>query len=135
MIVLPPNPIPAADAWEQAYKESVVQSLSDQSRFLLETVGPRVTAAALGLRDARQVRRWSDEGGEPREQVVSARLPVLFRITFALAAVYGGAAAALFLRSANPQLDDEAPLLVLRASEGDEGHRAVLAAARAFLEG
>jgi hypothetical protein len=56
-------------------------------------------------------------------------------MTYALASVYGPSAAALFLRSANPQLDDESPLMVLRESDPDVVQGRLLAATRAFLEG
>jgi hypothetical protein len=39
------------------------------------------------------------------------------------------------LRSSNPQLDDEAPLVVLATQPVDDAEQAMLAAARAFLEG
>jgi len=45
------------------------------------------------------------------------------------------AVATAFLRSANPQLDDTSPLLLLRAGDPDEVQKPLLAATRAFLEG
>jgi hypothetical protein len=76
----------------------------------------------------------------PREYVAEQRLLTLFRVVYEITAVYGSATATSFLRSSNPQLDDEAPLLLLRADTPDEAgaleqHRRVLGAARAFLEG
>lgn len=128
------------DAEEAAYKESTRQAPAALTRYLLETIGPRVTAASLGLADARQLRRWSTDEAHPRQQVREDRLRVLFRVVHEISAVFGPATAATFMRSSNPQLDDSAPLLVLRAGGADpdeayEGQRKVLAAARAFLEG
>jgi hypothetical protein len=126
----------AEDAWARAYKEAVTRPAWEQAEWLLETIGPRFTAAAVGVKDARTVKRWRDERVEPRDQLEHARLELLYRITYAIVAVYGaGSVAAGFLRSANPQLDDEAPLVVLATGDPKETQRPILAGTRAFLEG
>lgn len=124
-----------ADAWEVAYKESVVTPAWEQARHLIGSVGVRYTTAGLGLKDARTVRNWVERQGEPREHDVVGRLAVLFRVVRAIESIYSQTVAAAFLRSSNPQLDDEAPLVVLATQPVDEAEQAVLAAARAFLEG
>lgn len=136
--VQPGSAVPQ-EAEERAYKLSLQADPAVMTRFLLESVGPRVTAACLGMADARQLRRWGSGLNQPRQSVLEDRLRVLFRVTHEITAVYGAATAAAFLRSANPQLDDNAPLLVLRTDGDDdtvrESLRQVIAAARAFLEG
>ena len=133
-----PTPHEAEDA---AFKLSAQLPTAELTRYLLETVGPRVTAASLGLADARMLRRWATTpNAEPRDQFMDVKLRALYRVVHAITAVFGAATAAGFLRSSNPQLDDDAPLLVLRAEAADEDAvqdqaRRVLAAARAFLEG
>lgn len=128
--------VTADDAWEQAYKEALTAPAWDQVRWLLDVIGPRFTAAGVGVTDARTVRRWRDERTEPRDHTEHARLQLLFRIAYAITLVYGtGSVTTSFLRSANPQLDDEAPLVVLARSDPDESQRPLLAATRAFLEG
>ena len=123
-------------AWEGAHKAAVREPAQVKAVLLLETVGPRITAAALGLADARQVKRWAADGTvEPREHAVAVRLDALFWIVRAISAVYTPAVAARFLRSANPQLDDEAPLVALREADDERSVNRVLAATRAFLEG
>ncbi len=122
-------------AWETAHKESVTTPSQAKARYLLKTVGPRIAAASLGLSDARRLKRWAKDGDEPRELVVAQRLDALFWIVRAIDAVYSVAVAARFLRSSNPQLADDAPLVVLAgAADGDDIRRA-LTATRAFLEG
>lgn len=82
------------------------------------------------------MRRWSTGGSEPRDYAEAHRLDVLFRIAYAITLVYGRASvAASFLRSANPQLDDQAPLVVLATSDPLKVEPRLLAATRAFLEG
>jgi hypothetical protein len=124
-----------ADAWEAAYKESVVESSWEQARHLIGSVGVRYTTAALGLRDARTVRNWVERQAAPREHDVVSRLAVLFRAVRAIESIYSPAVAAAFLRSSNPQLDDEAPSVVLATQPVGKAEQAVLLAARAFLEG
>lgn len=128
--------VPAEEAWERAYKESATTSAWHQVEWLLNAIGPRFTAAGVGVRDARTVRRWRDERVEPRDHEEQGRLQLLFRITYAITLVYGRASVATsFLRSANPQLDDEAPLVLLSGQPVDVVQRRLLAATRAFLEG
>lgn len=124
------------EAWEQAYKESVTTDIQHQAQWLLETVGPRFATAGVGIRDARTFKRWAEGLTEPRDHVEDARLRLLFRISYAITRTYGRPSVATsFLRSANPQLEDEAPLLVLRQSDPDDAQQRLLAATRAFLEG
>jgi hypothetical protein len=124
-----------ADAWEAAYKESVVTQPWEQARHLIGSVGVRYTTAALGLKDARTVRNWVERQAEPREHDVVSRLAVVFRAVRAIESIYSPAVAGAFLRSSNPQLDDEAPLVVLATQPVGTAEQAVLVAARAFLEG
>ena len=124
------------DAWDLAYKEAATSPAWHQADWLLDQIGPRFTAAGVGVRDARTVSRWRDEQTEPRDHEEQARLQLLFRIAYAVTLVYGRASVATsFLRSANPQLDDEAPLLVMANQPVDDVQRRLLAATRAFLEG
>jgi hypothetical protein len=131
----PQAPATADDAWDRAYKASVTTTPAEQARWLLEHLGARFAAAGIGVSDARTIRRWRDDGVEPRDHAEAGRLRLLYRIGQAIHPVYGDQVAASFLRSANPQLDDEAPLVVMATSDPDEAQKLVLAAVRAFLEG
>lgn len=124
-----------AKVWEDAHKDSVTQPVAAKASYLLETIGPRIAAAAVGLADARQLKRWATKELEPRDQNVAIRLDALYWVVRAIVGCYSPAVAARFLRSSNPQLDDEAPLVVLGAAEDREAIRRVLTSTRAFLEG
>jgi hypothetical protein len=87
------------------------------------------------LQDARTVRKWRDDKVSPREHDAATKLTILYRLTRSIAQVYSPAVAMAFLRSANPQLDDSSPLLLLRDGDPDLVQKPLLAAARAFLEG
>jgi len=127
--------MPVEEAWDRAHKDTVNDPAPQKARYLLESIGPRIASAALGLADARQLKRWSAEAAEPREHAVELRLDALYWIVRAIAPNYSAAVAARFLRSANPQLGDEAPLVVLARADTEQSVGRVLAAARAFLEG
>jgi hypothetical protein len=132
-----PTAIDFTGIWEAAHKASVTTPEPEKAAYLLETIGPRIAAAALGMSDARPVKAWargSDTGG-PREAMVTKRLEVLYRITRAISDAYTPGVASRFLRSANPQLDDNAPLLALAEAKSDKDLREVLVATRALLEG
>lgn len=134
----PESQLDASEAIEQAFKVSITEPLPAKVTFLLETVGPRITAAGLGLSDARMLTRWA--GGErPRRADMGHRVEILFEIAYAVTVVYGGAAAASFLRASQPTLDDASPLMLLRGASDDERlaavHGQLRAATRAFLEG
>lgn len=60
--------------WEDAHKASVTEPAHVKAAFLLSVIGPRIAAAALGLSDARQLRRWAAGETEPREHQVAVRL-------------------------------------------------------------
>lgn len=123
------------DAWEAAYKDALVLPSWEQAGYLLDTIGPRFTTAAVGLQDARTVRRWREATMAPREHDVAGRLAILYRLTRVIADVYSPDVAMAFLRSSNPQLDDDSPLMVLREGDPEETQKPLLAAVRAFLEG
>jgi hypothetical protein len=123
------------DAEDLAFKESLKSNVKEQTEFLLANVGPRVTAAALGLSDARPLKQWVTGMTGPKTASVAERLRITFRIVYAITGAYSGATAAAFLRSANPQLDDRSPLTLLREQPTEEAERELLATTRAFLEG
>lgn len=90
--------------------------------------------AALGLADAHPLYRWRRGMIPPKERAVEDRLWILHRVAHMLDQAYGSRVASAFLRSSNPQLDDEAPLVV-PADGGPGGGRGQPRHPRPFLEG
>lgn len=123
----------AADIEEQAYKASLTDSPQTMTRYLIEAIGARSLAVALGMADARQLYQWRDGKVEPRQAQTLDRLRALYRATRMVADAYGANAASVFVRSSNPQLSDRTVLSVL-ADDGNPEAK-VVAAARALLEG
>ncbi|MDQ3660941.1 MAG: hypothetical protein M3454_07795 [Actinomycetota bacterium] len=119
---------------EAAYKDSARLGPQQITGYLLEHVGQRITAVATGVADARPVRSWRDGTATPQEEH-DWKLRVLYRVVRPIHEIYGAQTARAFLRSSNPQLGDESPLLVIADMPQKDGEPAVLAATRAFLEG
>ena len=135
MIDVSEGKLPADEAEEAAYKASLHADVTEQTEFLLSHVGSRLTAAALGLKDARPLRSWLTGESGPKSAAVAERLRILFRVAYAITGVYGGRTASAFIRSANPQLDNESPLVLLRADDPASVEGKLLSATRAFVEG
>lgn len=131
----PRTPPDVVDIEERAYKAALTTSIPELVRYVTDQVGARIAAAALGLADARPLRGWANGQTQPKEQAVEDRLRTLYRVVRAITETYGGAAAAAFLRGSNPQLNDEAPLVLLAERPPAEGTRLVAGALRAFLGG
>jgi DNA segregation ATPase FtsK/SpoIIIE-like protein len=124
----------AAEADQQAHRLTATTPFGEQARWLLDTIGPRFTAASLGIKDARTVRGWRDGKTEPRDLNERGRLALLYRISWTITAVYGdGSVAAGFLRTSNPQLKDEAPLVLLAKNNPDDVQQTLINAVRTFL--
>ena len=70
--------MPVSEAWERAHKDVVNDPAAEKATYLLESIGPRITSAALGLADARQLKRWAAEDVEPREHAVGLRLDAVY---------------------------------------------------------
>lgn len=121
------------DVIEQACKRAIITSAADQAQFLLDTIGGRMSAAAIGLADSRAVRAWA-EGGAVKEEEVRSRLQELFQVVWALSEAFSPAVAAAFLRGTNPHLGDRAPLVVLATEPPEDAGPQLLAAARFVIQ-
>ncbi len=108
------------DAIDSSFKRSIHASDAERARFLLETLGPRITAVGMGLRDARPVKSWAADEARPRGKDGEERLRILYRIADAVTAVEGPRVAASFVRGANPELDDRSVLSVLSTTAPDD---------------
>jgi hypothetical protein len=112
---------------EQAQKLSVQVSSEEQARYVVDAVGSRLAAAALGLRDTRTVNSWA-HGGPIKGPLHEHRLQALFRVTYAVKERYGPAVAAAFLRGSNPALGNRAPMTVLANESPADAEQATIAA-------
>lgn len=115
-----------------AYRASIKEDLPAVTRWVLENLGQRIAAVALGLRNASMV--WQYARGEARPyQDREARLRLLYRVGRTLADTFDAETARAFLISANPQLGDRSPLLVIADEDPKDAGPEVLGAVRAVL--
>ena len=118
-----------------AYRESVKQDVSKLTAWLLEHIGQRITAVALGLSDATMLRRYKHgEVGSLKEDR-EARLRLLFRVARMVAGAFDDDTARAFLISSNPQLGDKSPVVILSDQVPAQSGPELLGAARALIEG
>lgn len=121
-----------AEVLERAHKQSVRVPPVDQARFVQDTLGSRLAAAALGLKDTRTLSSWA-RGGPIRVAEGEHRLQVLFRVVTAVTDAYTPAVAAAFLRGSNPTLGDRAPMIVLADQDPADAETQLLPAVEALL--
>lgn len=97
-----------AAAQERAYKEAVKLPTQTVTQYLLDNVGQRLTTVAVGLSDARPVRKWA-QGCDIREEN-EARLRLLYRVARSIELTYDQETARAFLRSSSPVIGDRSPV-------------------------
>lgn len=122
----------AHEVLERAHKQSVRVPSDEQAAFVQDTLGSRLAAAALGLKDTRTLSSWT-RGGPIRSADGEHRLQILFRVVTAIEDAFSPAVAAAFLRGSNPALGDQAPLVVLADDPPVQAEPRLLAAVEALL--
>lgn len=95
--------------------------------YLREQLGERLTAVIAGVTDASIIRAWAACEAEP-EPATERTLRATYEVTRMLLQVDSAETVRLWFSGMNPELDDEAPGLVIR-----EDPEAVLSAARFYL--
>lgn len=128
------QPVDVTEIEREAYKRSLDEP-RDLAAFLLDAVGQRRVAAALGLKDARPLKTWASGAAQVKEAAVETRLRALYRAVWMISQAYAPSTAAAWLESTSPYLQDRSPLLLLAASSDEAGTAGFLSAARALLEG
>lgn len=122
------------DIIDRAHKASSRLKIPEVAQWTMTHLGQRVTAVGVGLKDARQLKAWRDHESVPSDEKES-RLRLLYYVGRVVDDVYGAETARAFLVGSNPQLNDEAPIVVIRRHSHDGDSRAVLNAVRVFVEG
>ncbi len=127
------GPVDVSRAQQDAYTTALHARQGDMVKYLIDKIGQRRTAAALGLQDARPLRGWAD-GGAIKGYEVSKKLRVLYRITYAIENAFDADVAAAFLESTSPYLEDRSPIAVLATESIVDAESQLVAAQKAFLE-
>jgi len=96
---------------DEAYRASVTSTIAQIAEQLQATLGQRLTAYAVGVRDPKAVGKYARGAIEPREDTAQ-RMRDLFRITRILGDERPEIVRAWMIGS-NPLLDDRAPIELL----------------------
>lgn len=115
---------------DQAHKEAVRLDISSVAAVLQETLGQRLTAYAIGVKDPKAIGRYVRSEQEPRP-MQARNLRELFRVTRLLLEYETPTTVRAWMIGLNPELGDKAPIEALHEQE----HQAVLRAAEAFVAG
>lgn len=118
---------------DQVDHDATTLDVSSIASYLQDTLGQRIAAYLVGLRDSRQVGRWirgehtPTSGGQ-----YDRRLREGYKVVRMLVEAYDAQTAKAWLFGTNSRLDDHAPIEVLAAAETTEDFRQVRCAARQF---
>jgi hypothetical protein len=114
---------------DRAHRRTVDLEANDIARFLVEVFGRRLVAHMAGV-SVKAVEGWIDRDVKPRRSAED-RLRAAFQVYQLLQEEESAHTIRAWFIGMNPQLNDEAPAMVLR--EGKV--RDVLVAARAYIAG
>jgi hypothetical protein len=109
---------------EEIHRTALRQPASTIARSLQETIGQRLAAFGVGVRNPKLVGRWARGEHEPR-QAHERALRELFQVV-ALLVESGetGSTVRAWLIGSNPQLEDRAPIEVFHEGAIDQVKRA-----------
>ena len=111
-----------------AFKEAMVLEPSQIASELQDALGQKLVAYATGVRSPKLVGRWAT-GTNPRDEA-EKRLRELYRVYYMLHQhEHGDGTIRAFLAGSNPDLQDQAPIEVIREGHGVDAFRA----AEAFI--
>jgi hypothetical protein len=107
--------------------------LSSATSFLLENLGPEVTAYLSGAENVKTVERWVT--GELKPGPISAdRLQCAYEVASRIVDAYDGETARVWFCGMNQRLNDAAPADVLREGTGPADWRSIMPSACEFVE-
>jgi uncharacterized protein (DUF2384 family) len=111
------------------HKAAIVQPMPEVAGELQELLGQKLVAYAAGVRSPKLVGRWAAGEHDPRSES-EKRLRDLYRVWLTLKEEYDSPSTLrAFLMGANPNLQDRAPIDVIREGDGIEA----VHAAEAFV--
>lgn len=114
----------------QVHRLAVSESIESIAQSLQETLGQRLVAYAIGVRDPKAIGKYATGRQSPRHDA-EGRLRDLFQVTRLVLTAETAKTARAWMIGANPQLEDRAPIELLHEGE----IQPVLRAADAFVQG
>ncbi|HEY5846593.1 MAG TPA: hypothetical protein VIU11_06940 [Nakamurella sp.] len=119
------------DDEEEYYRLVVKMSSHELVRRLNTHLGATLVAGLAGVKDRKLPYKWATANGpEPRDEALQ-RLQMAMRVWMALSAADNDYVARSWFVGMNPRLEEQSPVLALRAGRLAE----VKAASRSFVEG
>ena len=116
-----------------AYRESLRLPVPQLVQQLVDILGRKLTAYIANVKDVRAVDRWIAGGtlyGNAEE-----RLRLAYQVARMLRDYDSAAVVQAWITGINPELDDKAPLRLLRDGKPEDVAPEVLRAARTFIAG
>ena len=116
-----------------AHREATTAPFPNVVRELTSIIGKKLTAYIAGVKDVRAVDRWV-AGAEPYKNA-EERLRFAFRVVKTLHNHDHPSVVQAWLTGLNPELNDRAPIRLLREGDLDKVGPELLGAVRAFVAG
>ncbi|MXP20173.1 hypothetical protein GIY30_02150 [Gordonia sp. HNM0687] len=121
-------------AEQRTHREVLQLSDADLAARVRVGLGAKLAAYLGNVKETRAVRQWAAGERAIRDRAVVQRYRVALEVLGILRSQVSPEVAQAWFQGLNPVLDDQAPLMVLRSSAGDDdAARDVLGAARAFV--
>lgn len=117
-------------ASREAHRQTSETSIEQITAFLEEVLGRKLVAALAGVADPKAVGRWAAGERSPRA-AAEERLRVAYQVFRLLLTEESKHTIRAWFIGLNPQLNDESPIMVIRAGR----FQAVMVAARAYVSG
>ncbi|HEY2056216.1 MAG TPA: hypothetical protein VGH14_19980 [Solirubrobacterales bacterium] len=117
-------------ASREAHRQTTETSIEQITIFLEEVLGRKLVAALSGVADPKAVGRWASGERSPRP-AAEEKLRVAYQVFRLLLAEESRHTIRAWFIGLNPQLNDESPVMVIRAGRFQE----VMVAARAYVSG
>lgn len=117
-------------ASREAHRQTTETSIEQITIFLEEVLGRKLVAALAGVADPKAVGRWAAGERSPRA-AAEERLRVAYQVFRLLQTEESKHTVRAWFIGLNPQLNDESPVMVIRAGRFQE----VMVAAKAYVAG
>lgn len=117
-------------ASREAHRQTTETSIEQITTFLEEVLGRKLVAALAGVADSKAVGRWAAGERSPRAGA-EERLRVAYQVFRLLLTEESKHTIRAWFIGLNPQLNDESPIMVIRAGRFQE----VMVAAKAYVSG
>jgi hypothetical protein len=128
-MLLPPLPGDPVSLRERAHREAMRADIPSIAGRLQETLGQRMSAFAIGVKDPRSIGKYARGDQVPRDDTAQ-RLRHLYEITLVLLARETPETVRAWMLGSHPLLEDRSPVELLHEDDQDPVGRTASAEAR-----